>query len=419
MSTIHHRHPRLVPALLVSGAGGAILLWFMMAQRLQWFTIAPAMSIIHSTYYLGRLFQRRHVFKIDQDAPEAWPYTILFPGKQERSNLTSGVVAMAYLYCLFGSAITVTILCAPKGYYTNIAVFGLVYLAQWITIVVVGIEALKVRIVEDSVMCERTHAWVCQRCQVEENEFDEIDAQMRTRRPRIGIVLASSSLLSLSLLYFGYVRWFTEAPAVCGMASVLIAATLLHHAYFGIRLFRTPDTRRQGEGWPLTPIFPGLVGTLYGTATRGLGMSYLAMTILVAGSLYNLDSFTYSSATALAAVVLCALEALVLLRAASQGLDMTKTENKAQCVREGHSWKCSRICSATQETASPDVEKVRACMIIKRERTDRVLAGRWRYTVLTIDSRELILVVCRVIVLSSSMYMLPYTCCVHTVCISM
>jgi hypothetical protein len=356
------------------------LLWFMMAQRLQWFTIAPAMSIIHSTYYLGRLCQRRHVFKIDQDAPEAWPHTVLLPGKWERSNLINGVAVMVYLSSPLGSSITTELLCAPKGYYTNIAAFVLVYLAQWITIGVVGIEALKVRVVEDSVMCERTHAWVCQRCQVEENEFDEIDAQMRTRRPHIGIVLASSSLLSLSLLYIGYVRWFTKDPAVYIMALALIAATLFHHAYLGIRLFRTGGIRRRGRERLFTPIFPGLVHTLYGTDTRVIGMCYLVMTIIASESLYDLKSFTYSSATELATVALCALEALVLMRAASQGLDMAKTENKAQCVREGHSWKCSRLCLVIQEeTAGMYVEKVRACMIIKRERTDMVLAGRWSY----------------------------------------
>jgi hypothetical protein len=365
MSNVDSHPPRLAPALTLSGLGALGLLGFMIELGLGFFVFAPIMNLMHSAYYLYRLSQRHSVLIVDQAASDAWPYTVLFPGKQEREQYAGGASFITLAYISFGFSIAKIIfgneVNASQPQVTTIIIFGSLYVAQCIACFVVSAQASRVLKKENQAMCMRSHVWTCLRCRVEESKAEEVVLlpPLAVRHPRIGFTLATSTTLSIALICLMYNQQWTGEMVVFYMAVGQLTLAILHHTYFGGRLLRIRHIRRSGEVWPSTPMFPGLFeATTYIISTIVLWELNIAIAFVVFMTLRELGSFTDNSVQSVLIVALCLLEIFVLGQGALEACRLGRAEKKARCAKEGHSWKCSRLCSATKEATGIDVEKV-------------------------------------------------------------
>jgi hypothetical protein len=142
---------------------------------------------------------------------------------------------------------------------------------------------------------------------------------------------------------------FTLFSTVLGLCGV----TILHLAFFRGRL------RRARRSWhPLTSAFPTTVERVgYITSMEALVVGYAILTLV---HWYDLESPTGSGVNIgmVATIVALGLELVVLEIGTVQAIQSVHIEDKIHCVKEGHSWKCSRMCSAMREAEAAEAVKV-------------------------------------------------------------
>jgi hypothetical protein len=346
--------PSLAPTHVVSTVCAASLIVLMLALDLPTFRFLvgiPMMNIAYNTYFLVRLSQRSSDFHRNRqalDGKEAWPRTAVFPGKLERQCYVAGAFIIASLYYTFESdIIAVSFLTKMVEEDMTAVASRFLYWGQFITSVNVVMQAFTLIRTEDQVMCAGGHAWICTRCNAEES--DEPRSLTSRRRPRVGVVLFTSTALTISLAFLTYVQLWTADPGVFFMVIRVFVFVAIHHAYFGGLLHKTRRLRHAGEAWPLTPIYP-IRGDrmLYPVGILALCLCCVAMAALVAATLWEQGSFTDNNVMAVATIGIWILEVVILGTGGVEAMRCYHIENEALCEREGHSWKCSRTCSATQ-----------------------------------------------------------------------
>jgi hypothetical protein len=362
MSTTIILPPRLAPALIVSIMGATILTGFSNLGTSS-FDCVPIVSLIHNIYYLFRLAQRRSILKAEQGGPEVndtWPYVALFPGQKERCYYLAGAFYVTCQWLIFGTASLFMILQSSSFAST---VYYLSYWPQLVISLAVLYQAVQVVQAEDKLSCGEGHAWMCKRCRAKDSD---LIAQPDTRSwtgshpPYICFLLAASGSLSISLACFIYAHAEgSNAPGV-NTQYVLLGTTILHHAYFVGHILRSRKIGHLGEAWPYTRTFPGhIMRTVYPITMMALSMISLHVTVNEAipqGGFASLIDTT----TVIIKGTLWTLQIIILSGGSFQAIRSCNAEGRAQCAKEGHAWKCSRIfCSGLPEPIALDVKEVR------------------------------------------------------------
>lgn len=380
MPSLSIKPPRLalglVPASILSTTLCALFFTVERDPVSYGFILFALLISIFDVYYLVRYLQRRNTLTRDAlDGGNAWPDVPLFSGEWEQDLHFRGALTVVWMHFIAGPNILSEKPAMDLRWSEDklaIALAGTYWLGL-LSHVAVLIQAIIVRKREDKVLCATAHRMRCKNCKVFEEKLGE-QAAFPTRLPlHPARVLLSSLFVSVIFLY-AIQKKFDFNDEKLYLLSIIPSLSILHHLFFLSRLRRFSRRKNSSPSWPATPIFARkweamayIIGLLLLFVVQVPAMILVAeenqLTFWREGSVEIIIGLSYILAT------------IILATGMVFGVIMITAEARAKCERDGHEWKCSRLCTLDEE-AGQATATTTDVIPVDSEKQDKVLRCR-------------------------------------------
>jgi hypothetical protein len=323
------------------------------------FATAPVVFTLgHNIYFLVRYLQRRStILQQRADGTNVWPIEPLFPGASERNHLLTLGVAALYFHFVWGWAVL------PKKGVFNLRwaedVEGIALTASYWLEIVVAFYILRcattIRTIEDGVLCAHAHRRTCKKCHLRERDCAApLVAPTRLRVPPIRVLIPSLVFAAIfANVAYRHHSASQESQVWFYAFAVTSALAVVHRAYFILRILYISCRRgADAPAWPFSPFIPSTrERALYAVGNASFFELYCYATVMVAS-----EGWAFLRQGLLERFMLVTLGGLLVVDGVAVvfGIKMDKAERRAQCISEGHEWKCTRLgCKADHAADSP------------------------------------------------------------------